>query len=153
VSRRLLTIAVVLIALIAAAQLIRPKPMDRPIDPARTIAASLGPSSEVPAVLDRACGDCHSNRAAAWPWYGNVAPLSWILANGVDEARKAVNYSEWASYSPARQRSLLAVSCTDALQGKMPPGVYVSLNPAGRLSSRDIQKICTAGPAPGPARP
>ena len=26
----------------------------------------------------RACFDCHSNKTT-WPWYSNVAPISWLI--------------------------------------------------------------------------
>lgn len=140
--------AVVLIVLFAAAQIVRPKPQGMPIDPARTIQASLGPASGAPGVLDRDCGDCHSNRAAVWPWYVHIAPMSWVVANGVTEARKAVNYSDWAAYPPDQQQALLASSCRDAMQGKMPPSVYTALRPSARLTGQDIQEICAAAPKP-----
>jgi hypothetical protein len=78
-----------------------------------------------------------------WPWYTQVAPLSWLMAYGVSEGRKAVNFSEWAGYSPSQQRTLLAASCDDASTGKM-PGVWALLHPEARLSSRDVDTICAA---------
>jgi len=42
----------------------------------------------------RACFGCHSNQVR-WPWYSNVAPVSWMIQNHVDEARDELNYSEW----------------------------------------------------------
>lgn len=41
-----------------------------------------------------ACFDCHSNEVQT-PWYGKVAPASWLLANHVSEGRAALNFSEW----------------------------------------------------------
>lgn len=35
----------------------------------------------------RACFDCHSNQTT-WPWYSNVAPLSWVVSHHID--RKSV---------------------------------------------------------------
>jgi hypothetical protein len=72
----------------------------------------VGTSSELVAVLNRACNDCHSN-VTVWPWYTEIAPLSWLMAYGVKEGRKAVNFSEWAAYPPEGQRILLAESCQD----------------------------------------
>jgi len=40
-----------------------------------------------------------------------VAPVSWLMAQGVREGRRVVNFSEWAAYQPDRQRKLLADSC------------------------------------------
>src|SRR5262245_37003006 len=98
-SKRLIQAAVVVVLLFAVAQLIRPSHANPPIDESRTLRAQVGASSELAAVLDRACGDCHSNRTV-WPSYAQVAPLSWVMASAVAEGRKAVNFSEWAAYPP-----------------------------------------------------
>ena len=100
----------------------------------------MGTASGLAAVLDRACSDCHSN-ATVWPWYTQIAPVSWLMAQAVTEGRKAVNFSEWAAYSPEQQRMLLAVSCDDATSGKM-PGPYTLLHPETRLSAQDVDTIC-----------
>src|SRR5581483_2821093 len=42
----------------------------------------------------RACFDCHSN-LTTWPWYSNVAPISWLVQRDVDGGRSALNFSEW----------------------------------------------------------
>jgi hypothetical protein len=142
VTRRLKQAAVVFVIAFAAAQLVRPERANPATDPSRTIQAHVGTANELVAVLDRACGDCHSN-ATVWPWYTHVAPASWLMAYGVTRGRKAVNFSEWAAYSAEQQRLLLAVSCDDARSGKM-PGPYTLLHPETRLSARDIETICAA---------
>jgi len=111
----------------------RPQPHDTGTD---------GDGERAVAVLDRACSDCHSNMTV-WPWYTQVAPLSWLMAYGVREGRQAVNFSEWTAYQPARQRSLLVEACRDVSTGKM-PGAYAVLHPDMRLSAQDIETICAA---------
>jgi len=142
VSRRLRHAAVVCVVVFAAAQLVRPERANPATDIGRTIQAHVGTASGLVAVLDRACRDCHSNRTA-WPWYTQVAPVSWLMASAVSKGRKAVNFSEWAAYSPEQQRMLLAVSCDDATSGKM-PGPYTLLHPETRLSVQDVETICAA---------
>lgn len=141
-SKRLMQVAVVLVVLFAAAQFVRPDRANPVIDPSRTIQAHMAAASALPAVLDRSCGECHSN-ATVWPWYTQIAPVSWLVAKGVNEGRQAVNFSEWAAYSPAQQRDLLAASCQDASEGRM-PGPYTLLDSKARLSAEDIQTICAA---------
>ena len=141
-GRRLMQATVAVAILFAAAQLIRPDRNNPPTDPSRTIQAHAGATSELAAVLDRSCRDCHSN-ATMWPWYTRVAPASWLMAYGVRKGRKAVNFSEWAGYPPETQRTLLEVSCQDASNGKM-PGPYTLLHPETGLSRQDIETICTA---------
>lgn len=141
-SRRLMQIAVVSVVVIAAAQLIRPERTNPPTDPNRTIQAHIKGANGLVSVLDRACGDCHSNDTR-WPWYAQIAPASWLMAYGVASGRKAVNFSDWASYQPEQQRALLSASCNDASTGTM-PGVYTLLRPETRLSTSDIEMICAA---------
>lgn len=142
-SRRLKQAAVVVVAVLALAQLVRPDRTNPPIDPSRTIAAHIGPASPLPAILDRSCGDCHSN-GTVWPWYTGVAPLSWLIVRGVSEGRREVNFSEWAAYPPERQLKLLAESCDAAAAGKMPDRAYTMMHPEARLSAQDIDTICAA---------
>jgi len=66
-SRRLRQAAVVFIIIFAAAQLVRPTGTNPATDVSRTIQAHVGTESGLVAVLDRACGDCHSNNTV-WPW-------------------------------------------------------------------------------------
>jgi hypothetical protein len=65
------------------------------------------------------------------------------MARGVSEGRKAVNFSEWSGYTPHERRALLAASCQDVSEGRM-PGPYTLLQPEMRLSDRDVETICTA---------
>src|SRR5262245_16597160 len=89
------TVAVAVIVIVfAAAQLVPPERTNPETNPSRTIQARSGTTTELVAVLDRACGDCHSY-STAWPWYTNIAPLNWIWAYAVKEGRSAVNFSEW----------------------------------------------------------
>ena len=140
--RRLKQAAILFVVVFAAAQLVRPGRANPAIDPSRTIQAHPGTTSGLVAVLDRACRDCHSNQTV-WPWYTQVAPASWLMAYGVAEGRKAVNFSEWAAYSPEQQQMLLAASCHDVTSGKM-PGPYTRLRPETQLSARDVETICEA---------
>jgi hypothetical protein len=100
-SRRLKQAAIVLVVIFALAQLVRPGQSNPPIDVSRTIQAHVGTGSGLVAILDRACGDCHSN-ATVWPWYTRIAPVSWAMAYGVAEGRKAVNFSEWSALRSRR---------------------------------------------------
>jgi hypothetical protein len=139
--------AVVFLVVLAAAQFVRPDRRNPPTDARRTIQAYAG--AGVSAVLDRACRDCHSN-ATEWPWFADVAPLSWLMAHEVSAGRNAINFSDWAAYSPEQQRLLLSVSCDDAAKGRM-PGPYVWLRPETRLSAADVETICAAAkPVPLP---
>lgn len=146
-SRRLkkvgLAVVVVFVVVLAAAQLVRPERTNPKIDFARTFQAQNSASSGLVAVVDRSCGDCHSN-ATVWERYTNIAPLSWVITRGVTEGRKALNFSEWAGYAPEKQQELITASCRDASNGTMPMSVYLMIRPEARLSAQDVETICAA---------
>jgi hypothetical protein len=144
--KRLRQAALVLVVLLTAAQFIRPDRTSVTTDPGRAIQAAAGPTSPLPAVLERACADCHSNHTVS-SWYAQVAPLSWVMARSVSEGRKAINFSEWAGYPPDVQRTLLSASCDDATSGKM-PGPYTWFRPETKLSPQDVETICAAARQP-----
>jgi heme-binding protein len=79
----------------------------------------------------RACFDCHSNETT-WPWYTNVAPVSWLSQYDVVEGRRAVNYSEWDRPQKEARESAKTVS-----KGEMPPWVYLLPRPHARLSAAE----------------
>jgi heme-binding protein len=140
--KRLKQAALVLLVAFAAAQFVRPSHSNPPIDPTRAIPAQM---AALRAVVDRSCRDCHTS-ATVWPSVAQVAPLSWLMARAVSEGRKAVNFSEWMTYSPDVRRTLLSASCDDARSGKM-PGPYTWVRSETRLSLADIDTICAAARA------
>jgi mono/diheme cytochrome c family protein len=80
----------------------------------------------------RACGDCHSNETA-WPWYTNVAPVSWLIQRDVDEGRAKFNVSEWG-----RPGENEAEDAAELVQnGEMPLPIYLVMHPEARLSAAE----------------
>jgi hypothetical protein len=77
-----------------------------------------------------ACFDCHSNQAV-WPWYSNIAPVSWLVQHDVDEGRVVLNYSDWGRAQEGDE-SAGAVS-----EGEMPPFVYILTHPDANFSEAD----------------
>ena len=79
----------------------------------------------------RACYDCHSNETV-WPWYSNVAPMSWLVQRDVDEGRRALNFSEWD-----RPQEEAGEAAESVAEGEMPPANYVLLHPQAALSQAE----------------
>src|SRR3977135_844868 len=93
---------IVLVCLFVLIQLKRPARTNPAVDPAQTIEARAQVPAQVAAVLDRSCRDCHTNKTE-WPWYTNVAPISWWITDHVNEGRQNLNLSEWARLHRERQ--------------------------------------------------
>lgn len=133
----------VFIAAIVAAEVVRPASADRLTDSSHSIQAQPRTPSALAAVVNRSCGDCHSNTMES-RWYTRIPPFSTLMARGASEGRKAINFSEWATYSPEQQRALLRASCTDVTLGKMPMEAYLRFRSDARLSAQDVETICSA---------
>jgi hypothetical protein len=86
-------------------------------------------SPQTQQLAQRACYDCHSN-ATVWPWYSNVAPMSWLLQRHVDEGRDYLNFSEWGAGREGEEAEELAEV---VLEGEMPPRSYLPLHPEASL--------------------
>ena len=96
------------------------------------------PSWSSPAVRDlavRACFDCHSNQTV-WPWYSNIAPVSWLIQRDVDQGRRRLNFSEWST----RQRDARDAA-RQVQRGEMPQWYYVMIHPAAKLSPDEVQTL------------
>jgi hypothetical protein len=94
-------------------------------------------SPETRALAVRACYDCHSNESV-WPWYSNVAPISWLVQRDVDEGRQHLNFSEWGSGREAeRERELVEV----VSEGEMPPAIYLLQHSNARLTDAEKQQL------------
>jgi hypothetical protein len=86
------------------------------------------------ALAQRACFDCHSNETT-WPWYTNVAPMSWLIQHDVDEGRQRLNFSEWATTRKSRELNEVI------LGGSMPPLQYTLPHPNSVLSAAERQEL------------
>lgn len=82
-----------------------------------------------------ACYDCHSN-LTEWPWYSQVAPVSWLVYSDVREGREKLNFSEWDR--PQEEADEIAEAVRG---GSMPPLQYKPLHPAGRLSDAERDEL------------
>jgi len=133
--------AIVLAVVFAGLQFIRPARTNPPIDETRTLQARSSMRPEVAAILNRSCNDCHSHQTR-WPWYSNVAPVSWFVINHVNDGRGNVNFSDWAQYSAREQQGLLKQMCREAKSGMMPLGSYLRLHGDAKLSGEDVKMLC-----------
>ncbi|RMH04788.1 MAG: heme-binding protein [Planctomycetota bacterium] len=91
-----------------------------------------GPA-EIAALLRRACYDCHSNETR-WPWYARVAPVSWLLAEHVEDGRKHLNFSEWDEDEAWENKEEIG---EEVGEGEMPLKGYALLHAEARLSEEE----------------
>jgi len=87
----------------------------------------------------RACFDCHSNETV-WPWYSNIAPISWLVQHDVEEGRGRLNFSEWGR-SAGREGHELGEISEVVSEGEMPPPYFLIMHPNAKLSAAEKQAL------------
>ncbi len=134
-------IAIVLAVIFLGIQFVRPALTNPAVDESQTINAQTQITPEVALILDRSCRDCHSNKTV-WPWYTKVAPVSWWLADHVNEGRQNLNMSEWGKLPKDRQDRKLRQMCDQVQDGQMPLSSYLPMHPIAKLSDQDKKTLC-----------
>jgi len=86
-------------------------------------------------LAQRACFDCHSNETV-WPWYSNIAPISWLVYSDVMEGRSRLNFSDWTQSNRRANEATQIV-----LEGEMPPLQYVLIHKNAILNSTEKDEL------------
>jgi cytochrome c551/c552 len=132
---------IVLVVLFLGIQLMRPARSNPAVDESQTIEARTQMTPEVKAIFERSCNDCHSNKTV-WPWYTNVAPISWWIAGHINDARQNMNLSEWGKLDRDHQDRKLRQICDEVTDSGMPLPSYLPMHPKAKLSDQDKKTLC-----------
>jgi hypothetical protein len=95
---------------------------------------------EVEKTLKKSCGDCHSNNTS-YPWYFNVQPVAWWLADHIEEGKREVNFDEFATYSLRRQFKKFKEIKEQVEEDEMPISAYTLLHRDAVLSAEQKQAV------------
>ena len=125
---------IILIVILVAIQFI---PVDK-TNP--TVTAELDAPLEIRSVFKTSCYDCHSNETV-WPWYSNIAPVSWLVAGDVNDARAHLNFSEWENLSRKDRVKMKEEIWEEIEDEKMPLWKYNILHPDASLKQKDKDLI------------
>ncbi len=90
--------------------------------------------------LERACFDCHSHETV-WPWYSNVAPVSFLIERDVKLGRARVNFSNWENFGDQRRNKLVKKIIKHIKIGDMPPSEYTLLHPEAVLTQQEKDSL------------
>lgn len=132
-KKKLMWTIIGICAVLIIIQFFRPDRTNPPINPAESIEADSTVPASVISILRTSCYDCHSNETV-WPWYSNVAPASWLVANDVHEGRRMMNFSVWKTYPLSRKVAKVSGIYDQISKGNMPLSKYLLLHPNARLT-------------------
>lgn len=86
------------------------------------------------------CYDCHSNESK-YPWYSNFQPVAWFLKDHIDEGRKELNFSTFATYEPKRQAHKLFEAIEMVEKDEMPLDSYTIIHSEAKYTEAQKQEV------------
>ena len=122
-------------------QFFRPEKNNGPMDPAEDLLMLSSPPEPLAELIRKACYDCHSNQTN-YPWYSQIAPVSWYLQMHIRQGKEDLNASTYGSLDKADKIEFLVDFCEVVEAGTMPLGSYTLLHKSARLSEEDKASIC-----------
>jgi hypothetical protein len=128
----LLTAGIILIAI----QFLQPSRNKNEVITDTDISKVLSVPDNVRIILKGACYDCHSNNTN-YPWYSNIQPIGWYLANHIIKAKEDLNFSEFGGYSSRIQESKLNAIADEITDNGMPLPSYRLLHKNARLGGNE----------------
>jgi hypothetical protein len=94
----------------------------------------------VKAILAKACNDCHSN-STRYPWYAEIQPVSWWLADHVKDGKRHLNFNEFDGYRVAKQYKKLEECIEEIKSGGMPLPSYTIIHKDAVLTVAEKQAL------------
>ncbi len=138
--KKLKTIGKILLVLLLLAQFFRIDKTNPNSDPSKDVLNMHNANADIKSTLQSACYDCHSYKTK-YPWYSNIAPVSWMLAHHVKEGREHLNFSLWGDLSD-KKKANKKEDILDALEnGWMPLSGYKMMHSKANLSEDQKKKL------------
>ncbi|PSL45718.1 heme-binding protein [Chitinophaga niastensis] len=129
-----------LLVILVLAQFLRPARNKSSHDSPNDIARLHPMPEDVQTMLKTACYDCHSNNTR-YPWYVNIQPVGWFMASHINNGKEELNFNEYGTYSPKRQRNKLKRMKEEITKGDMPLTSYTLIHTDAKLTTTQQETI------------
>lgn len=134
-------ILLALLALLVIIQFFRPE-KNESNDLTYDISTKYEVPEEVDEILRVSCNDCHSNKTE-YPWYSNVQPVAWWLADHIEDGKRHLNFSEFTKRPIAIQNHKLEETIEMVEEKEMPlkDYTYLGLHAEAKLSDEQREVL------------
>lgn len=130
----------ILLIVFMAMQFFRPAKNVTIGDHTALFLSETNPPREVKLMLETTCYDCHSNHTV-YPWYANIAPLSYWMAGHIRVGKGHLNFSEWESYTSKKKDHKLEELIEEVEGGEMPLKEYRWTHKEARLTPEQKELV------------
>jgi len=115
-------------------QFFQPDKNNNDVVASKSILSMVPTSDTVNKILRVACFDCHSNNTQ-YPWYTNIQPVGWWLANHIEEGKGELNFSNFVAYEKDTQIKKLQAVKKSQKDGWMPLSSYTWIHTEAKLDA------------------
>lgn len=129
-----------LVLLLIISQFFRPEKNISAVTPVTDFIENQRPPENIQVILKTACYDCHSNNTV-YPWYAEVSPLSWWLANHIKEGKEELNFSSWQTYSDKKKNHKLEEMVELVEKKEMPLKPYTLVHSDANLTQGERDEL------------
>lgn len=137
-------IAIILLAAFVIAQFFGPEKNEGDVVTLEFFIAETNPSENVHNILKESCFDCHSNKTT-YPWYNNITPVNFWLADHVRDGKKHLNFSDWNTYSLKKKAHKMDELVEEVEEKKMPLDSYTWTHAEANLTQAQIDEMVAWG--------
>ncbi|MCV6631032.1 MAG: heme-binding domain-containing protein [Flavobacteriaceae bacterium] len=129
-----------LLVIFIIAQFFRPEKNQHLRDLNEDFLRVMDPPLAIGRDIKAACYDCHSNYTN-YPWYSNINPISYWMADHIKHGKGNLNFSEWTKYDTETQIHKLEEFVEEAKGRHMPIKGYLITHKEARLNNEQLAKM------------
>ena len=133
------TLLLLLIAFVIA-QFFGPEKNEGSMESVTAFLEETKPPEHVKVILTEVCFDCHSN-STRYPWYSNITPINYWMADHVKFGKKHFNVSTWEGSSVKRKDHKIEELIEMVEAKEMPLPSYTWTHSDAKLSNQQIKDI------------
>lgn len=137
-------ILVFLLIVLVIAQFFGPEKNEGDLATVTTFLEETKPPADIKKILETTCFDCHSAKTN-YPWYNNITPVNYWLAEHVKDGKKHLDFSKWSDYSLKRKEHKMDELYEEVEKGEMPLDSYTWTHADANLTQEQIAAVVAWG--------
>ncbi|GAA4817644.1 heme-binding domain-containing protein [Litoribaculum gwangyangense] len=129
-----------LVGLFVIAQFFGPEKNEGSLTSVEPFLVETNPPEDVKFILKETCYDCHSD-VTRYPWYNNITPVNYWLAEHIKDGKKHFNVSNWEGSSIKRKDHKFEELIEMVEEKEMPLESYTWTHSEANLTDAQIKSV------------
>ena len=129
-----------LLVVFVIAQFFGPEKNEGKLESMDSFYAETNPPDDVKLILKESCNDCHSD-VTRYPWYNNITPVNFWMAEHVKDGKKHFNISGWENNSVKKKDHKFEELIEMVEEKEMPLPSYTWTHTEAKLTDTQIKSV------------